>query len=288
MMEFLSLDSDNLQWFAPLMPQQLPQRILRDEATMGVGVIMDDVACGTAVVVVTENMVELVYLMVAPQYRRKGVATGLIDWLCTLCGKTIMPLVGYLPVENPDTDGLLRFFLDRSDFAIGQDPNETKMYTVSVGAITGLPAQVGDNPLTPVVFDSLTVDQRENFYDLMDGEGFEFVRTYGERPKLTVPYLNLCFVEESDVVAAVFYEPYGEGDVRLSFFYGREDARRQQAAVLVESLKRLVDSAYRNGTLHLAPMTEGEQWLIERLLPQKKESGLVYVISQDLAEWEEE
>ncbi len=288
MMEIIALDSENLQWFAPLMPEHLPMQIRREEATLAAGVIVDGTACGTAVVVVSENMVELIYFMVAPQYRRRGVATGLVDWLCELCGKSLVPLMGYLPVEEPATDGLLQFFLKRSDFAIQPDPNETKMYTVAVESITKLPALSAENPLAPLPFDALSSDQRESFYDIMEGEGFEFIRLYGEHPKLTVPYLNLCFVDENGVSAAVFFEPYGNGDVRMSFFYGREDTQRQQAAVLVASLKRLVESPYKTANLYLAPMTDGEQWMVDRLLPQRQQAGLVYVISQDLSEWEEE
>ncbi len=76
-MEITVVKEENQEYFKPLMPKEQ-----WEEADLVLGAIENGVACGVlAVTEEPEDIINLLYLMVAKDYRRKGIATALLEGL---------------------------------------------------------------------------------------------------------------------------------------------------------------------------------------------------------------
>lgn len=76
-MEITVVKEENQKYFEPLMPKEQ-----WEQADLVLGAIEDGIACGVlAVAEEPEDIMNLLYLMVAKDYRRKGIATALLEGL---------------------------------------------------------------------------------------------------------------------------------------------------------------------------------------------------------------
>lgn len=286
-MQILPLNRHYVDWFSHLLPSYLVSQLKKGESYVGIGVIMDDTACGVLCVDVTEDLVELEFLYVPETFRRRGVGTAMVNSMAKRCSALVLPLMGYFSVAD-FSDELYLFFAEQNGFSLAPDLEGEKCYGVPVSSVDQVakrPSLIsGDS--TP--FFALPTPARQRFYRTATEEGFPFVANCEENRGSYVGEICQCFVDDKGVSSAIFYQRRGEKNLCLSFLYCRPGCTKQLSNLLSTTAQWMLQSPYQDGMLELIPMSDSAQRLFDKLFPQRKVLSSVYMICQDLDAWEVE
>ena len=122
MAEYIRLTEQTLHWFQSLLPPA-HQTLREQEGFFILGAVQAGVACGTLVFQLQQlaevPMANIRFLAVAEGYRRRGIATGLIRFLCRCCYDSVTPVL--CTFSAPDkTDPVYLLFAEMEDFSVAE------------------------------------------------------------------------------------------------------------------------------------------------------------------------
>lgn len=280
-MNVLPLNQHYIDWFSELIPEEFISRLKTDEDWIGIGLIEDDTACGALVAVVEEDYLELQYLMVAPDFRRRGMASAMMRWMGRRCAVRELPLVGHFDVTSQE-DGLYLFFAELPDFSIA--PTDEGTYVTSVQSLAAVAKLDNAESADSLPFDRMTSAQRKLIYQAADEAGFPFLRQYESRADALDHQLTRACFDEDGVCATVFFEKLDDGNLRLAFLYCRPDSRRTVISLLGKAAA-MMQEPYGSCTLEVLPMSEESAGLVKKLMPDAKLTSTVYMLGQDIDQW---
>ena len=84
-MEITRVTKNNYRFFAPFC---FGKNFVAEPNTVMLGAIEDNVTCGVAVFVIEDTIGMLTNLYVAPEYRKRNIATNLLRTFQNIAGKT--------------------------------------------------------------------------------------------------------------------------------------------------------------------------------------------------------
>lgn len=285
MIQLLPLNAHYVDWFSDLLPADLVTKITTDATYIGFGAIVDDTACGVLCCAVTDELVELLYLYVAPGFRRRGIATEMMVSMAKRTGAVGMPMVGYFSASS-ESDTLYRFFNELNGFSMAATSQGDALYTVPLSDIASIAQKPQLFAGQSVPFHTLSQEQRQAFYAKAAQAGYPFIADYEAYRQSYVPELCQCLVGEDGVTSAIFYEQMGVQDLKLSFLFSQPGHSKEVSNLVAASAQWILQSPYRNGMLEVVPMDDGALRLFHHLFPQAQASAQVYVLGQDLNDWE--
>lgn len=280
-MNVLPLNQHYVDWFKELLPEEYIPRLKEDEAWIGIGLVDDDTACGALVAIVEEDYVELQYIVVAPDFRRRKMATAMMRWMAKRCVVRELPLVGHFPVDSK-ADDLYLFFANCPGFSIA--PTDECTHVTSVQSLVPVARLDSAESADSIPFDRMTTAQRNLIYQAADAEGYPFLRQYEDRGDALDHQLTRTCFDENGVRATVFYEKLAGGNLRLAFLYCRPDARRAVVSLLGKTAG-MMQNTYADGTLEVLPMSEESAGLVKKLMPNAEITSAVYMLGQDIDFW---
>lgn len=121
MREFIRITDKTLHWFQPLLEEPLIRRLANPESgTYAIGAVEDKTACGVLVFRTGDPAAEILTLAVSPQYRRRGIARGMVEYLCRHAWATVTPVV--CSFAAPDRqDPVYLFFAHLESFSVAPE-----------------------------------------------------------------------------------------------------------------------------------------------------------------------
>lgn len=280
-MQILPLNQHYLDWFAQLLPKSQYLNLKAGGNWTGIGLIEDDTACGVLVAVVEEAYVELQYIVVAPEFRRRGVATAMMTWMAQRCTARFLPLIGHFDVASK-ADSLYLFFASCVGFSLA--PTEDATYVTTISNLAPI-AKFAQDTAIGVPFVRMNPDQREAMYQAGETAGYPFLRNYETQQALLDTQLSRCYFDENGVGAVLCYEKRDGDNLCLSFLYCRPDARKSMVSMLGETAQLLQKSVYQAGQLEVMAMSEESAGLVHKLMPDAQVVSQLYMLGQDIDHW---
>lgn len=137
-MDVTSIYDDNLQYFRDLMLPNVYQALERGMPVSAVGLVDEETACGAVAGYIDGNAFQVASLFVAPQFRRKGGATLLLDTM----KKLLLDINGVYTMRieytiSRDDHLTLRPFLDKYGFL--EETEDTGIYGVTLEQVKKTP-----------------------------------------------------------------------------------------------------------------------------------------------------
>lgn len=268
---------EQLTAFRSLLPEGTD---LADPELYAVGAVEEGRACGVLLVRADELVLDVEHLAVAEEYRRQGVADGMIDALCGVAWENSAALTMTFSAADRDAP-LCRLLAKRGDFTV----TETEDY------ICRFPCkalgQVELNAAPPsgsriVQFYSLSEETQRGFLTGMEEDNGEFAAGLREDRARMLDPLCLCTVHENGAVtAAVFCQGEGE-NVQLAFAYAVPGHTRALMALVARLRDLLEQAADRVPYLTVAAVTPESRKLVETLLPGREVTARFYTACWDM------
>ncbi len=264
-MEITVVKEENQEYFEPLMPKEQ-----WEEADLVLGAIEDGTACGVlAVTEEAEDIMNLLYLMVDKDYRRKGIATALLEGLHELGRHFGMNMTICQYAQN-DAQKDLDLCLSKNLFEL--DEAKSPVYRVAFGDLSAKyfkEEKPSDRQsVTPLSEVSARVWNRFT-------EKLEKLQTEdGSIPELEVKYL---YDQEASFLLMRRGEPMGcillerlDADYLLSYFCVLQDASPLDMMHLFQaSYQVLKKRCTPSSQLYINALTETTEKLVKNLTDQK-------------------
>lgn len=275
MREWIRLTSETLPWFRPLLGEQWCKRIEQQQNVYAIGAVEDKTACGVLVFCVRELITEIQMLAVAPAYRRRGIARGMVEYLCRHAWETITPVVCSFAAPNRQ-DPVYLFFAELEHFSVA--PEEGMICQVPLAGLAEnrrLMAPRGKGGLIQPFF-SLPVAMRRHFFRRLEQQGallwddFDGVSCRQD--------LSFCVMSGNEILAAMFMSEDG-ADLELSFVWCAPNAHLQLMELLAQAAVRLPQRA---GKLRIAAVTPVSVSIVDKLLPEREVIAQFYQAAWDM------
>lgn len=270
-MKAFALTRETIRFFYPLLPEEL--RLTEpEEGVVLLGAAETDEtgehhACGVMVLSLADERTMLLHwLLVAPDYRRRGAGSAMLQLACELAGQMGMQILCAFSGE-PETGGdeaQSRLF-QKHGFAL--ERRTSGNYSISLEALgqeaffqreQKLPGNVLTLAETPArLIETLNRTLEEQGL-LLDGPVTK-EQTAGD--------VSLVYTEENVITACVIFREPGEGMVELSYAYSGRKASMQMPALLL-CAQRLLSRRYGPETELVIPcVTDTSRRLVEALAP---------------------
>lgn len=284
MAEYIRLTEQTLHWFQSLLPPA-HQTLREQEGFFILGAVQAGVACGTLVFQLQQPaevpMANIRFLAVAEGYRRRGIATGLIRFLCRCCYDSVTPVL--CTFSAPDkTDPVYLLFAEMEDFSVAEA--EGYVCQIPLSCLAGDPtlaslAERGRQPRR--LFDLSAAARRSLLLDLK--RRGPFYLQAGDEEALVKP---LClYTRDSDhVTAALFFSRDGT-DLELSFAWSAPGGQRDLMGLLGRVAVQF--SAGSRGMLRIAAVSPASAAIVDKLLPGREITARFYQAAWDMELLEE-
>ena len=279
MTEYIRLTEQTLRWFQPLLPPAC-QALREQEETYILGAIRDGAACGVLVFRLDRLkeifVAEIRYLAVAEGFRRRGIATGLIRFLCRCCYDSVTPVL--CTFSAPDkTDPLYLLFAEMEGFSV--DEAEGYVCRVPLAGLAGDPAlaalaERGRQPHR--LFDLPAATRRSFLLDLKRRGALYLQEADGE--SLVKP---LCLYTRGgeSITAALFFSRDG-ADLELSFAWCAPGGQRDLMGLLGRVAVQVPAGA--RGMLRIAAASPASMAIVDKLLPGREITARFYQAAWDM------
>ncbi len=246
-----------------------------------VGAVKDNRICGVLVFRVDgELLIDIQYIAVSEPYRRQGIATGLLDFLCKHAEESNTAIFCTFAAVDWN-EPLCRLFIRRGDFTL----------TEAEGYICRFPckelSQIELNATPPAgtriaTFYDLPERAQQRFINEIKKDSLAFsVELYAEREQMLRP-LCLCVVDAAENVQAAFFCQKREHDVELSFAYGIPGHVHALAALVGHLRELLLSTGDQVSYLQIAAVTPQSRKLVEKLLPEREILEKFYTACWDM------
>lgn len=268
-MEVFALTVENVQDFYPL----LPEDILLPDAENGIvllGASEEDGqdgerACGALVLqMADEDTWFLTWLLVAPEQRRRGVGSALVELACDIAGQMDMQVVSLFSRSLQEETNDLYPFFEKQGFSLR--PREGRSYSILLGQI-GLEdffrrESKGENILTLHEVSGTLLAQ---FNETLAAQG----------QLLTAPIstdwamgdVSAVYISEEKIAACVAFDRMREDTVRLAFAHSMGKGTMQMPLLLLRAYRLLSDRFAPETQLVIPCVTGASCALVEKLMP---------------------
>lgn len=274
MREFIRITDETLHWFAPLLSEELCRRLTGQKNLYAIGAVEDRTACGILVFRIGKPVAEIRMLAVSPEFRRRGIARGMVEYLCRHAWDTTTPVV--CSFSAPDLqDPVYLFFAGLENFSV----------TLEDGMICKVP--FSDIPRSRLAALRNSSAQIRPFFSLPEVTRWQFVRQLQQQHALLwdnfdgqdcCQPLCLCATNGANIQAAVFVSNDG-ADLDLSFVWCAAGCHRQLMALLAQISSLLPQTG---GDLRIAVVTPVSVSLVDKLLPNREVLARYYQAAWDM------
>lgn len=276
-MDFFKITKSTIEWFEPIIAPEAGLRLETEPNVFAIGAVMDKAACGVLIFELENDKAEIIYIAVSNTARRKGVGTGLLNYLCEHAKETDT-MVGCSFTARGKTDPLYLFFASQEGFTTTQD--DGFVCEVSMKQLKNSVAIKEKAPEDMIGFFDLDGVSQKSFFAEMREAGNYVI---GNREGFIKP-LCVCVTEAHKVTAAVFFEMYGESELALCFAYCKSGCGAKLAGLLGESARRIVSKLPENTVISVAAVTPQSAAIVRKLLPEYTETECFFRSDWDMGE----
>lgn len=280
MTQYIRITEKTLRWFQPLLPPEETHLLTRGQAFYAIGAVQDRIACGVLVFQAGPQLADIRYLAVADDYRRQGIATGMVDYLCQHAKASITPVICTFAAASL-RDPVYLFFAELDGFSVAQ---EDGFYCqVPLAGLAQRPAlsAARGRGLAVRPFFSLPRATQRSFLLQLQRQGVYFLREIPQdrycRP------LCLCCIGAEDIEAAVFVaQGEREQDLELVCVWCAPNRHQSLIGLLAEACAQLPST--EDGMLRIAAVTPVSAAIVDKLLPQRQITARFYQAAWDMDE----
>ena len=274
-MDYLRITEATRHWFLPLLPEGEQWAMAHERQVYAIGAVRDKTACGVLVFQVVSPVVEIRFLAVAEGFRRQGVASGMLDYLCRHAWETMMPVVCTFAAADR-RDPVCRFFIRQGNFSVVEEAGyDCKIPLAGLSRNTRVTALAASGGQVHPFFSLPQVEQRA-FLHQLKREGVPFPQA-GER-HFCKP-LCLCRTGRAGAVEAAVFLTEDGADLELCTVWCRPNGQRQLMDLLAKVCASMPDGP---GWLRIAAVTPQSMALVDKLLPQRQVVARYYRAAWDM------
>lgn len=271
------IPKDQMYAFLPLLPKE--QQIISDRAVFAIGAVKGTSACGILVFRADELTTDIMHLAVSEDFRRQGIANGLIDFICKNAWETGSAVLCTFAASGRD-DVLCRLLVRRGDFTV----TETEDYICRIPLKALLDVKLHaplpkDSSIT--AFYRLPSVVRDRFFKELKETSEAFARGLLEERELMLDPLCLCVLENDSVQSVVFCQNHS-GDILLSFAWTRPGRVRVFMALLERLKELLVKASDKVSCLYIAAVTQESRKLVDTIMPGREITEHFYTACWDM------
>ena len=266
-MEIIRLTGKTIPWFAPLLPDDLTARLAREETLFLLGAVEEKTACGVLAFSVGET-VEIEYLAVSDEFRRRGAANAMLSFLCAHAARTLAPVFCTFAAADKD-DPLYLFFAERDDFTVTAFDEVGRMcVTRAQLEESSRLAQIGSRGITVTrFFDRPRLAQRAFLNGLLRSGVFH-LRDSAVYNGLIQP-LCLTAGADNDLQAAVFVGRGQEAqELTLTLAWSAPGCSAALMALLAALRELLLREMTPDSTLVIDAVESSSYAIVSKLFPQ--------------------
>ena len=232
-MEVTSITEENLQYFRDLILPDVYDALVRGLPVSAVGLVDDGVACGAVAGYIDGTVYHVASLFVAPQYRRKGGATMLLDTIRSAIadiGSVYTMSIDYTVTREDHLT--LKPFLDKYGFT--EETGDTGIYSVTLEQLKNTPffAQSGGHSSSKATpFSEIPPIYIKMLDRSISSAG---IRPY-EAPLEKADYdpdLSMGIVSNNKVEAFVLFDHSFDGKLTLAYAYSEAGGVSGPAALI--------------------------------------------------------
>ena len=246
-----------------------------------IGAVKNNYICGVLIFRADgELLIDIQYIAVAEPYRRQGIATGLLDFLCESAWESTTAIFCTFAAADWD-EPLCRLFIRRGDFTL----------TEAEGYICRFPckelSRIELNTAPPAgthiaTFYDLPKRVQNRFLNEMKKDSLEFSEGIRAEYEQMLRPLCICVVDSSENIQAAFFCQGREHDVELSLAYGTPGHVHALAALLSRLRELLLSAGDHISYLRIAAVTPQSRKLVEKLLPEREVMENFYTACWDM------
>lgn len=273
---YFKLTKETQRWFDPIISEKMKCSLRDDPNVFGIGAVKDKKACGVLVFRLNEDKAEIIYIAVSDNERRKGVGTGMINYLCEHAYRSTT-MVGCSFLAEDKTDSLYLFFAAQNAFTTTEDEGFVCRVTVQELRNAKLPNK--NEHLEKKQIFSLPVHEQKKFIADIRAKGF-FLSSKDDYVKP----LCLCSVDKIGVDAAVFIERGGDDSLVLSFVYCAREGSSRLVSLLAEVSNRITSKMDEKASIYIAAVTPQSMAIVDKLLPSYTVTGRFFRADWDMGE----
>lgn len=268
MVSYFRITEEKLHWFAPLLSQSEEAALKSRGDVYAIGAVCDKCACGILVFQLGE-IADIRYLAVSEKYRRQGIATGMITFLCRYMWDSLTPVTCSFASKGLD-DPIYLLFADMGNFSVAESGGYSCRVSLKELPENKVLAPLKGHKLNHPSFFSLTPSERKGFMQKMYEQNNFYLREIPEEQYRKD--FCLCNMDGNEVKAAIFItQETGTPDLELAFAWcapGRQKALIEllaQASAMVQG-----DS---EGYLYISAVTPPSVAIVEKILPEREMLG---------------
>ncbi len=263
-MEITIVRQENRQYFEPLMPGQM-----WEWTDFVLGAIENGTACGVLAVQESGSILEILYLYVAEPFRRKGVATELLNalhevgQLSQMDGEVCQYILGE---ETKDLEACLAYNLFQND------EEYSKIYEVKPEDLSEKyfmrPFKGGGRILTPL--SKVTARMWNQFLDRINA----LPKEAGNTPQLDSMYLydqevSFLLTKRGEAIGCALIEKTDDGYIFSYFCLLEEGSPMEMMGLLKASYETLKKKCKENDRIYINALTETVEKMVLQLTDGK-------------------
>lgn len=281
-MECTKITGDILKWFIPLLSEPYAEAIESGTA-FAVGAADNGTACGVLVFsTAAPPVIDIEYIAVGDEFRRKGVATAMLKFLCGFAEESLSPVVCSFSASGK-TDPKYLFFAEQEYFSVSEEDGFICELNAAALKNTKLPA-VTEDSMSIVPFFSLPKPDRNAFWSKLQRDGVSYPHGIADGADCEES-LCLCARGKDGIQAAVFIEDNAVEGLYLSFVWCAENIGAQKQLVsLLDRLIKIVSETKPDVKLTVAAITPASIALVNKLLPEREIIARFYSAAWDMNE----
>lgn len=205
MTQYFVLNYQLKMHYKSLMSDYLWHLLLIREDFFAVGAVCDETACGYMIVERNDDGYVIQDIFVHPDYRRKGIGTGLIHSLVQIAGNYVEDIDCNFFIEEDDS---FKKFLDSTGLFEYEDDDESKVYRGSISLLYESEQLKKLSGIDPVKFHCV------DFYDECS-------------PSARKDFIKKC--KEKDYLPVFYISPVREPETKYCYAATSEDGSEVQA-----------------------------------------------------------
>lgn len=263
-MEITVVRQENQRYFEPLMPDALWKN-----ADFVMGVIEDETACAVLALKEEDRMIKILWLLVAEEFRRRGIGKALLDNMHELAYAMRMD-AAYCQFSGNDMTGELEHYLQKNLFE--KDTEESPIYRITFGELpTGyMRKNIMGQAVRPVPLTEVT------------SQGFrKFCEKFAERfrEEDVVPVLksfhdydrtvSFLLMREGDPVGGILLEKLDEAYYLACLCVFSNASAKDMMSLFCASYRELEKCCHADTPIYINALTETTRKMVIQLTEEK-------------------
>lgn len=274
------LSEEAVEAFRPILPDDVEETDLENGVLLLGAADMDENgiehACGALVLqVVNEGTMLIKWVLVAPQWRRRGAGQAMMEEAVGIAARLNMQLLCVFS-ESPDAErtSSLYHILEQNGFRIFR--GESKSYSIAVGDIgkESFFQREVKSASGIMTLDQLSERQLARFNRMLEKQGSLLVNPISK--EWALGDISVVQIENGEISACAIFEQIDEQTVSLAFVYSSVAASMQLLLLLCRAYQLLSRKYNPEAELVIHCVTETSCKLVEKLMPSAKAELISY------------